>query len=150
MRAVIQRVRRAAVSVGEKETGAIGPGVLVFLGITHEDGEEDISWLTRKIINLRIFPDEAGVMNRSLLDIGGDMLVVSQFTLHAATRKGNRPSYIQAAKPEIAVPLYEEFLRQAEASLGRKVSRGIFGADMQVNLLNDGPVTIWIDTRNRE
>lgn len=150
MRAVIQRVSRAAVTVEDKEAGAIGPGLLVFLGITHEDGEEDISWLVRKIINLRIFPDGAGVMNRSLREMGGDMLVVSQFTLHAATKKGNRPSYIRAAKPEIAVPLYEDFLRQAEAVLGKKVGRGIFGADMQVSLLNDGPVTIWIDTCSRE
>ena len=150
MRAVIQRVSKASVTVDQNEVGAIGPGLLVFLGITHTDGDGDITWLVHKITNLRIFADDAGVMNRSLAETGGDLLVVSQFTLHAATKKGNRPSYIRAAKPEMAIPLYEEFLSQAESVLGKKVGRGIFGADMQVALLNDGPVTIWIDTSNRE
>ncbi len=150
MRSVIQRVSTAQVRVDEKITGKIGLGLLVLVGIDDEDGAEDIEWLSGKIVNLRIFDDEQGVMNRSVADVSGDLLVVSQFTLHASTRKGNRPSYIHAAKPETAIPLYEKFLRQLEKDLGRPVSAGIFGAMMKVSLLNDGPVTIIIDTKNRE
>ena len=150
MRSVIQRVSTAQVRVDEKITGKIGLGLLVLVGIDDEDGAEDIEWLSGKIVNLRIFDDEQGVMNRSVADVSGDLLVVSQFTLHASTRKGNRPSYIHAAKPETAIPLYEKFLQQLEKDLGRPVSAGIFGAMMKVSLLNDGPVTIIIDTKNRE
>ena len=150
MRSVIQRVSTAQVRVDEKITGKIGLGLLVLVGIEEEDKAEDIEWLSGKIVNLRIFNDEKGVMNRSVADVNGDLLVVSQFTLHASTRKGNRPSYIHAAKPETAIPLYEKFLRQIEKDLGKPVSAGIFGAMMKVSLLNDGPVTIVIDTKNRE
>ena len=150
MRSVIQRVSRAQVQADGKITGKIGLGLLVLVGILDEDGIEDIKWLSGKIINLRIFDDEQGIMNRSVCDVKGDLLVVSQFTLHASTRKGNRPSYIRAAKPEKAIPLYEQFLRQLETDLGKPVSSGIFGAMMKVSLLNNGPVTIVIDTKNRE
>jgi D-tyrosyl-tRNA(Tyr) deacylase len=150
MRSVIQRVSTAQVRVDEKITGKIGLGLLVLVGIEEEDEAEDIEWLSGKIVNLRIFNDEKGVMNRSVADVNGDLLVVSQFTLHASTRKGNRPSYIHAAKPETAIPLYEKFLRQIEKDLGKPVSAGIFGVMMKVSLLNDGPVTIVIDTKNRE
>ena len=150
MRSVIQRVSTAQVRVDEKITGKIGLGLLVLIGIEEGDDAGDIEWLSGKIINLRIFDDEKGVMNRSVADVNGDLLVVSQFTLHASTRKGNRPSYIHAAKPETAIPLYEKFLRQLEKDLGKPVSAGIFGAMMKVSLLNDGPVTIVIDTKNRE
>ena len=150
MRSVIQRVSAAEVKVDGKITGKIGLGLLVLVGIEEGDGAEDIEWLSGKIVNLRIFDDEQGIMNRSLADIDGELLVVSQFTLHASTRKGNRPSYIRAAKPETAVPLYEKFLLQLETDLGKPVSAGIFGAMMKVSLLNDGPVTIIIDTKNRE
>jgi D-tyrosyl-tRNA(Tyr) deacylase len=150
MRSVIQRVSTAQVRVDEKITGKIGLGLLVLVGIEDGDDAEDIKWLSGKIINLRIFDDEKGVMNRSVADVNGDLLVVSQFTLHASTRKGNRPSYIHAAKPETAIPLYEKFLRQLETDLRKPVSAGIFGALMKVSLLNDGPVTIVIDTKNRE
>jgi D-tyrosyl-tRNA(Tyr) deacylase len=150
MRSVIQRVSTAQVRVDEKITGKIGLGLLVLVGIEEEDKAEDIEWLSGKIVNLRIFNDEKGVMNRSVADVNGDLLIVSQFTLHASTRKGNRPSYIYAAKPETAIPLYEKFLRQIEKDLGKPVSAGIFGAMMKVSLLNDGPVTIVIDTKNRE
>jgi D-tyrosyl-tRNA(Tyr) deacylase len=150
MRSVIQRVSTAQVRVDEKITGKIGLGLLVLVGIEEEDKAEDIEWLSGKIVNLRIFNDEKGVMNRSVADVNGDLLIVSQFTLHASTRKGNRPSYIHAAKPETAIPLYEKFLRQIEKDLGKPVSAGIFGAMMKVSLLNDGPVTIVIDTKNRE
>lgn len=124
--------------------------MLVLVGIEDADGQEDIDWLCRKIVNLRIFDDENGVMNRSVLDSGGDILVVSQFTLHASTKKGNRPSYIRAARPEISIPLYEQFCRDLGTALGKPVETGEFGADMQVELLNDGPVTIWMDTKNKE
>jgi len=150
MRSVIQRVSAAEVWVDGKITGKIGLGLLVLVGIEEGDGAEDIDWLSGKIVNLRIFDDEQGIMNKSVADVDGELLVVSQFTLHASTRKGNRPSYIHAAKPETAVPLYEKFLLQLETDLGRPVSAGIFGAMMKVSLLNDGPVTIVIDTKNKE
>jgi D-tyrosyl-tRNA(Tyr) deacylase len=150
MRAVIQRVSQASVTVEGKVVSEIGQGLLVLLGIAEGDSPEDISWLVPKIGNLRVFNDDEGVMNRSLKDTGGDLIVVSQFTLLASTKKGNRPSYIRAARPETAIPLYADFVRQMEGFLGSEVGTGVFGADMKVALLNDGPVTIWIDTRNRE
>lgn len=149
MIAVIQRVTQAEVKVDGAITGKIGLGLLVLLGIEEADNEEDIEWLSKKIVQLRIFNDDQGVMNRSLLDEDGDILLVSQFTLHASTRKGNRPSYIKAAKPEIAIPLYEQFSAALGTLLPRPVQKGIFGADMKVSLLNDGPVTIIIDTKNK-
>ena len=150
MRVVIQRVLQASVSIGGTVTAAIGPGLLILLGVCEEDGTEDIEWLVRKIAGLRIFDDEAGVMNIDVRDAGGDALVVSQFTLMASTKKGNRPSYIRAARPEVAIPLYEQFCLSLEAALGKPVPTGTFGADMQVSLINDGPVTICIDTKNKE
>jgi D-tyrosyl-tRNA(Tyr) deacylase len=150
MRAVIQRVSRASVTVEGTIVSKINEGLLIFLGIEGIDGQEDIEWLSRKIVNLRIFNDPEGVMNRSLLDINGTALVVSQFTLHASTKKGNRPSYIKAAKPDVSIPLYEKFVQQLEMDLNKKVGTGVFGADMKVELLNDGPVTIVMDTKNRE
>lgn len=147
---MLQRVSQAQVVSDGELTGAIGRGLLIFLGIEMEDGGEDISWLVRKITNLRVFPDGEGVMNRSLSEVGGDALLVSQFTLHASTRKGNRPSYARAAAADRAEPLYTEFRRLLSAELGREVPSGVFGADMNVSLINDGPVTIWIDTKNRE
>lgn len=150
MRAVIQRVSKASVTVDEKITGSIDQGLLVFIGIEDADTKEDIIWLSNKIINLRIFNDKDQVMNRSVIDEGGNVLLVSQFTLHASTKKGNRPSYIKASKPEVAIPLYEKMIEQLELDLGRPVQCGIFGADMKVELLNDGPVTIIIDTKNKE
>jgi len=150
VRAVIQRVSEATVRVDGQTVAAMGKGLLVFLGVEDTDSPEDIAWLARKVANLRIFNDEAGVMNRSLLDTQGEMIVVSQFTLHASTKKGNRPSYIRAAGPGVAIPLYEGFLLQMEEELGKKVGAGIFGADMKISLLNDGPVTILMDTKNRE
>jgi D-tyrosyl-tRNA(Tyr) deacylase len=149
MKAVIQRVSHSSVTINNKIVAEINDGLLVLLGIVEEDNEEDIDWLTSKIINLRIFGDENQVMNLSLKDTNGDMIIVSQFTLHASTKKGNRPSYIKAAKPEIAIPLYEKFISKMENELGKKVQTGQFGADMKVSLLNDGPVTIIIDTKNR-
>lgn len=150
MRAVIQRVAWAHVTVDKSKISEIGEGLLVLLGIEDSDSAEDIEWLSRKIVNLRIFNDSKGVMNESLLEKGGDAIVVSQFTLHATTKKGNRPSYIRASKPEVAIPLYEQFVIQMEHDLGRKVGTGIFGADMKVALLNDGPVTIMMDTKNKD
>lgn len=150
MRVLIQRVREARVEVDQQSTGAIGTGLLLFLGITTDDEASDIDWLVRKIVQLRIFPDEQGVMNRSALEAGGRFLVISQFTLHASTKKGNRPSYIRAAPPEQAIPLYEQFVQALQEASGTTVETGIFGADMQVHLLNDGPVSIWIDSKNRE
>lgn len=150
MRVLIQRVARASVTIAGERVSAIGPGLLVLVGITHDDTDEDIAWLTRKIVQLRIFNDEAGVMNRDVREAGGDILVVSQFTLMASTRKGNRPSYIHAAGEAIAVPLYERFTAALSQALGRPVPTGRFGADMQVELINDGPVTIWIDSHNKE
>ena len=150
MRAVIQRVSSASVTIGGAVRSQIGPGLLVLLGVGHEDGREDIDWLARKIAGLRIFDDADGVMNRSVLDIDGEVLVVSQFTLMASTKKGNRPSYIEAAGHEKAIPLYEEFCRRMSAAIGKPVGTGEFGADMKVALVNDGPVTICIDTKNKE
>ena len=150
MRAVIQRVSRASVTVDGNIISKIEKGLLILLGIENADAKEDIEWLSRKIVNLRIFNDENGVMNKSLIEVDGEAIVVSQFTLHASTKKGNRPSYLKAARPEVAIPLYEDFVKQLEKDLGKKVGTGIFGADMKVDLLNDGPVTISIDTKNRE
>jgi len=150
MKAVIQRVKHSSVTIDGKEVASIHKGLLILLGIINEDGFEDIQWLSKKIANLRIFGDDNGVMNRSLLDVEGDAIVVSQFTLHASTKKGNRPSYIKAAKPDIAIPLYEQFVKQLEQNLGKPVQTGEFGADMKVELLNDGPVTIIIDTKQKD
>ena len=150
MKAVIQRVSQSSVTINNEIVAQIQQGLLVLVGIEDADNQQDINWLTSKIANLRIFGDENEVMNLSLKDINGEMIVVSQFTLHAATKKGNRPSYIKASKPEIAIPLYESFIQQMEIELGKKVQTGQFGADMKVGLVNDGPVTIIIDTKNKE
>jgi len=150
MRAVIQRVTQAYVKINGNRTEQIGKGLLVFLGIEDSDGNDDIEWLSGKIARLRIFDDNTGVMNLSIQETGGEIMVISQFTLHASTRKGNRPSYIRAAKPDIAIPLYEKFIRQLSLDSGIIIHTGEFGADMQVSLNNDGPVTIIIDTRNKE
>lgn len=150
MRAVIQRVSRASVTIEGTLKSSIGQGLLVLLGIEDADTDEDIQWLSNKIVNLRIFNDVAGVMNESLLDKKGELLIVSQFTLQASTKKGNRPSYIKASKPPIAIPVYEKMIQQLERELGHSVQTGEFGADMKVELLNDGPVTIVIDTKNKE
>jgi len=150
MRAVIQRVSEASVTVNREITGAIQNGLLVFVGIEDADTTDDIQWLSSKIVNLRVFNDGAGIMNLSLKDIDGEILLVSQFTLHALTKKGNRPSYIRASKPEVAIPLYEEMILKLENLLGKKVQTGMFGADMKVKLLNDGPVTIIVDTKTKE
>jgi D-tyrosyl-tRNA(Tyr) deacylase len=150
MKAIIQRVSHSSVTIDNEIVAKINNGLLVLLGIEEADNQEDIDWLVSKIINLRIFGDKNHVMNLSLKDIDGEMIVVSQFTLHALTKKGNRPSYIKAAKPDIAVPLYEKFISTAELELGKKIQTGQFGADMKVELLNDGPVTIIIDTKNKE
>ena len=150
MIAVIQRVSESAVRVNGELKGEIGKGLLILLGIEEADGSEDISWLSKKIVNLRIFEDAEGVMNLGLREVGGDILLISQFTLHASTKKGNRPSYIKAAKPEVAIPLYEQFIQQLTSDLGKPVQTGEFGADMKVSLINDGPVTIIIDTKERK
>lgn len=150
MKAVIQRVSKASVTIKGEKVANIESGLLILLGIVNEDSREDIDWLAKKIANLRIFNDENNVMNKSLLDINGDAIIVSQFTLHASTKKGNRPSYIQAAKPDIAIPLYEEFITVFEKHVDNKVQTGQFGADMKVELLNDGPVTIIIDTKDKK
>lgn len=150
MKAVIQRVSNSSVTIENKIVAEIQKGLLILIGIEEADSQEDIVWLTSKIANLRIFGDENDVMNLSLKDIDGDVIVVSQFTLHALTKKGNRPSYIKAAKPDIAIPLYENFVAQMELEIGKKVQTGQFGADMKVSLINDGPVTIIIDTKNKE
>ena len=150
MRAVIQRVSEASVAVDQKIEGEIAEGLLIFLGIVPEDTSEDLEWLSKKIVNLRIFDDNRGVMNLSLKEQNGAALVISQFTLHAQTKKGNRPSYIKAARPDIAIPLYQQFIMQLENDLGKEIKTGIFGANMQVSLLNDGPVTLIIDSKNRE
>ncbi|MDV7140624.1 D-aminoacyl-tRNA deacylase [Maribacter sp. TH_r10] len=150
MKAVIQRVSKASVTVEGELISNIGNGLLILLGIGNGDDEKDIEWLSRKIVNLRIFNDENGVMNKSLLENGGDAIVVSQFTLQASTKKGNRPSYIKAAKPDISIPLYEGFVKTIQKDLGKEVGTGVFGADMKVDLLNDGPVTIIIDTKSKE
>lgn len=150
MRAVIQRVTSASVTIGGEVKSAIGPGLMILLGVGHDDTPEDIDWLVKKIAGLRIFNDDAGVMNRSVVEIGGDALVVSQFTLMASTKKGNRPSYIGAAGHELAIPLYDKFCAALSAAIGRPVGTGEFGADMKVALVNDGPVTICIDTKNKQ
>ncbi|MBO4670998.1 MAG: D-tyrosyl-tRNA(Tyr) deacylase [Bacteroidales bacterium] len=150
MRAVIQRVSSASVAIDGTVKSAIGQGLLILLGVGHEDGQEDLDWLVKKVAGLRIFNDEEGIMNRSVLEVGGDVLVVSQFTLMASTKKVNRPSYIGAAGHEKAVPMYEAFCAELSVAIGRPVKTGEFGADMKVSLVNDGPVTICIDTKNRE
>ena len=150
MIAVIQRVSSASVTIDDQINGKIDEGLMVLLGIEEADTEEDIDWLSRKIVNLRIFDDENGVMNRSLLDVDGNLLIISQFTLHASTKKGNRPSYIKAAKPDVAIPLYEQFIAACEQLINKKVATGEFGAYMQVALVNDGPVTIMIDTNDKK
>ncbi len=150
MRTVVQRVKRACVCVDGAKVSSIGTGMLLLLGIEAADTEEDIQWLCHKVLALRIFDDEEGMMNRSIMDIGGDIIVVSQFTLHASYKKGNRPSWIRAAGHEHAVPVYERFVKLLEEGLGKPVGTGVFGADMQVELINDGPVTICMDTKNKE
>ena len=150
MRVLIQRVKEASVTVDNKVISLIDNGLLLFVGITDDDTRDDILWLTKKIANIRLFDDENGVMNLSVMDTDGDILAVSQFTLMASTKKGNRPSYIKAAKPEISVPLYEEFCSEMELAVNKPIQRGVFGADMKVRLLNDGPVTIFMDSKNRE
>ena len=149
MKAVIQRVSHASVTINNKKVASINYGLLILLGIINEDSQEDINWLAKKIANLRIFADQDEVMNKSLIDKNGEAIVVSQFTLQASTKKGNRPSYIKAAKPDIAIPLYEAFVKQLEQEINKTVQTGEFGADMKVELLNDGPVTIIIDTKNK-
>jgi len=150
MKAVIQRVTKASVTIEGRINGQIGNGLLVLIGIEDADTDDDIDWLSSKIVNLRIFNDDKGVMNISVKDIAGDILLISQFTLHASTKKGNRPSYVKASKPEIAIPIYEKMITQLSIDLDKKIQTGIFGADMKVELLNDGPVTIVIDTKNKE
>ncbi len=150
MRMIIQRVTKASVSVQDKVIGQIGVGLLVLVGIENADNEEDIVWISNKVINMRIFNDENGVMNKSVVEQAGDLLLISQFTLHANTKKGNRPSYIRASKPDFAIPMYQRLIKQMELDLGKKVETGEFGADMKVELLNDGPVTIFIDSKNKE
>jgi len=150
MRAVIQRVSEASVVIGEQKVADINQGLLIFLGIEIEDAKEDALWLANKIVQLRIFQDQKGVMNKSITDVDGEIIVVSQFTLHAKTKKGNRPSYIKAARPEQAIPLYEQFKKDLSEAIGNQVQSGEFGADMKVSLINDGPVTIIIDTKNKE
>ena len=150
MKVVLQRVSSASVSIDNKVVADIQTGLLILVGIEDEDNQEDINWLTSKIANIRIFEDDNQVMNLSIKDIEGDVIVVSQFTLHANTKKGNRPSYIKASKPEVAIPLYENFVKQLEKEVGKKVQTGVFGADMKVALINDGPVTILLDSKNKE
>lgn len=150
MRIVIQKVTHASVTIENKIKSEIKKGLLVFVGIEDRDKDDDIDWLANKIVNIRIFEDENGVMNKSVIDMDGEILVVSQFTLHALTKKGNRPSYIKASKPDFAIPMYEKFCRKVSENLGKEVKTGVFGADMKVELLNDGPTTIWIDSQNRE
>ncbi len=150
MRIVIQRVSQASVSIEGRVHGSIGQGYLILLGVCEEDSTEDVEWLVKKVVNLRVFDDDNGVMNRSIMDAGGDCLVVSQFTLYASYKKGNRPSWIKAARHDISVPLYEAFCAKLSEALGRPVATGEFGADMKVGLINDGPVTICMDTKNKE
>ena len=149
MIAVIQRVSESSVKIEGKIKAEIGLGLMILLGIEDADGPEDIEWLSKKIVSLRIFPDENEVMNRSLLDVNGEILLISQFTLHASTKKGNRPSYIKAAKPDVAIPIYEKMIVALETELGKSIGTGVFGADMKVSLINDGPVTIVMDTKNK-
>ena len=150
MRAILQRVAYASVTIEGVQKSRIGPGLLVLLGIEDADTEEDVRWLSAKIVQMRIFNDAEGVMNLSLKDTGGELLLVSQFTLHASTKKGNRPSYIRASKPPVAIPLYEKMIAQLNHDLGKPVQTGEFGADMKIELLNDGPVSIWLDTKAKE
>jgi D-tyrosyl-tRNA(Tyr) deacylase len=150
MRVLIQRVTEASVIIDQQIHARISGGLMILLGIEEPDNNEDIEWLVNKVLNLRIFDDESGVMNLSVKDIDGEILVVSQFTLHASSKKGNRPSYIRAARPEIAIPLYEQFVLRLENGSGKKILTGVFGAMMQIRLINDGPVTIWMDSKNRE
>lgn len=150
MRVVIQRVSHASVTIDGYCKSAIKRGLLILIGIEETDGQEDIDWLCKKIVNLRVFDDENGVMNKSILDSNGEILVISQFTLHASTKKGNRPSYIKAARPDISIPLYEQFCQDLSFALGKEIGTGEFGADMKVEILNDGPVTICMDTKNKE
>ena len=150
MRVVIQRVKAASVTVSDEIIGSINRGLMVLIGIENADGKDDIKWLANKITSMRIFDDSEGVMNLSIKETGWDILLVSQFTLHASTKKGNRPSYIEAAKPEVAIPLYESFIEQLNKDLGKRVQTGKFGADMEVALVNDGPVTIIVDSKNKE
>lgn len=150
MRIVLQRVSEASVTISNKKVAEINSGLMVLLGIEEQDSKEDIDWLCKKIVNLRIFPDENDVMNLSIKDINGEIILVSQFTLHASTKKGNRPSYIKAAKPDIAIPMYENFIERLEEDFGKKIQTGQFGADMKVSLINNGPVTIIIDSKNKE
>ncbi|MBZ5858491.1 D-aminoacyl-tRNA deacylase [Flavihumibacter profundi] len=150
MRVVIQRVKSASVSIEGKVKAAIGPGLLVLVGIEDADSEDDIKWISNKLVQLRVFNDDQGVMNCSVKEIGGDILLVSQFTLQASTRKGNRPSYIKASKPPVAIPLYEKLILQLKDDLGKPIGTGVFGADMQVALVNDGPVTLIMDSKNKE
>ncbi|WP_282123036.1 D-aminoacyl-tRNA deacylase [Algibacter mikhailovii] len=149
MKIVVQRVSKASVTIAQKKVVSIANGLLILLGVVNEDTIEDIGWLTNKIVNLRVFGDDSGVMNTSIKDINGEIIVVSQFTLHASTKKGNRPSYIKAAKPDVAIPLYQRFIKQLEQDLGKSVQTGEFGADMKVELINDGPVTIIMDSKNK-
>lgn len=146
---VIQRVSESSVKIDGKIKAQIGEGLMILVGIEEADNQEDIDWLSKKIVNLRIFPDENGVMNRSVLEVGGEILLISQFTLHASTKKGNRPSYIKAAKPDFAIPMYEKMIQTLESELGKSIGTGEFGADMQVSLVNDGPVTIVMDSKNK-
>ena len=150
MRIIIQRVQNASVTIDGQLYSSINQGMMILVGIEDADSDEDVAFLAKKVVNMRIFDDESGVMNRSVLDIKGDVLVVSQFTLHASTKKGNRPSYIKAAKPDISIPLYEKFCTALSALLGKPVKTGVFGADMQCALINDGPVTIFMDSKNKE
>lgn len=147
---MLQRTSEASVQINQETVGQIESGLMILLGIEEADEQEDIEWLSRKVCNLRIFDDEYGIMNKSIMDVNGDILLISQFTLHASTKKGNRPSYIKAAKPELAIPLYEKFIAQLETELGKSIQTGEFGADMQVSLTNDGPVTIIIDSKNKQ
>ena len=150
MRLLIQRVTEARCHIGGNVHSQIGKGLVVLVGVGNDETDEDITWLTKKLVQLRIFDDEAGVMNLSVEDIGGDIMIISQFTLHAMTKKGNRPSWIKAAPEAVSKPLYERFIKSVEQSIGRSVATGVFGADMKIELTNDGPVTIWIDSKNRE
>lgn len=150
MRVLIQRICQAAVSIDQSRTASVGTGLLVLLGIEPSDDQTDILWLSKKIVQMRLFDDDQGVMNRSVRDIGGQVLLVSQFTLHASVKKGNRPSYVKSAGPEVALPLYLEMIKQLSLDLGKEIATGSFGADMQVSLINDGPVTIWIDSKDRQ
>lgn len=150
MRILLQRVLNASVTIKQQQTASIGVGLLILLGIEAEDGPQDITWLSNKIVQMRLFNDDQGVMNRSVLDVNGEILLVSQFTLHASTKKGNRPSYIRAARPEVATLLYEKMITQLKTDLGKEIATGSFGADMQIALINEGPVTIWLDSKDRQ